>query len=255
MADPDEVLAAEKIAAEVAKLRAETKALLRPVWTAPSGWVPLLVAAGAIATTVVQYNVSLLEQEKNALAAQQKQLKAEREIDALKVRNDELSGTQRQLRDEIVQRQAELQGVRSAIQAEQAKLAELEANASPAIAQQVAGVVDGFAAIARQIEQSEAPVYIQFRGAIERDLVNDLRSKLAEQGFRAPGVERVAGAYASEVRFFREVDEGRASRIADAVTLFFADRRCPLPQPLRVRQIRMQAPAGSVEVWISHSCP
>ena len=254
VSDPGD-LAAQKTAAEIAKLRAEAASLGRSTWLMPSSWVPLLIGATGLITAFVQYNVSSFNAEKAAFKAERELTETSRKLGEAQGQIDQLLARQKQLNDEMEIRQAELQGIRRAIEAAQGELASAGAAAAPAAAQQLAGISEGIGAIAQRIEQSDAPVYVQFRGELPRDTVNDLRTKLAELGFRSPGAERVAGTYTSEVRYFGAAHERRANDVAAAVTAFIADRGCPLPQPLRAKLVRMRAPEGSVEVWISHKCP
>jgi hypothetical protein len=94
---------------------------------------------------------------------------------------------------------------------------------------------------------------IAFRGAISRDVINDLRTSLQSEAFNAPGAERVAGEYQSRVKYFQPADNADAERLAKAVEAFFEKRRCPVS--LRVEPATSASGASSpLEVWLSHSC-
>lgn len=94
--------------------------------------------------------------------------------------------------------------------------------------------------------------YIQFRGNISRELINEFRQGLLKQSFNAPGAERVAGEYQNSVKYFSASDSADAERLAKSVEIFFASKGCPL----KMRAV----PAGSsdqnlpLEIWLTHDC-
>lgn len=96
-------------------------------------------------------------------------------------------------------------------------------------------------------------VYVQFRGAIKRELIDSLRADIRKSGFNAPGAERVSADYVSQVKYFAEADKREAERLRMAVEGYFAGIGCPL----RVRLTSLATPEAKrspLEAWISHSC-
>ncbi len=64
---------------------------------------------------------------------------------------------------------------------------------------------------------SEGPIqellYVQFRGSLKRELMNELREDLKKQTIRVPGIERVSGTFGNSVRFFNSIDSELASQV------------------------------------------
>ena len=95
--------------------------------------------------------------------------------------------------------------------------------------------------------------FIQFRGDLTRDVINELRVSLAEKSFNAPGAERVSGEYQNLVKYFKPTESGDAERLASAVESFFAAKRCPVK--LRVVPAATSAIANPpLEVWLALKC-
>jgi Tfp pilus assembly major pilin PilA len=95
--------------------------------------------------------------------------------------------------------------------------------------------------------------FIQFRGELKRDLINQLRLSLAEKSFDAPGAERVGGDYQNLVKYFKPTDSGDAERLASAVESFFAAKGCPI----KLRAVSASATAVAnppLEVWLTLKC-
>lgn len=101
-------------------------------------------------------------------------------------------------------------------------------------------------------------VFIQFRGSLERTLMNKLAQFYQEKGYNAPGVERVAGNYQNEVRYFHPSDKKIAENIAKITNEFFRNNNCPLKQQINLRQMNLSqfpnVPEKQVELWIHHTC-
>jgi hypothetical protein len=95
--------------------------------------------------------------------------------------------------------------------------------------------------------------YIQFRGELSRDLINELRANLAEKSFNAPGAERIAGEYQNMVKYFKPSDSTAAKQLAEAVESFFQAKGCPLQLHLTpATSTTVQNPP--LEVWLAHKC-
>ncbi len=99
-------------------------------------------------------------------------------------------------------------------------------------------------------------LYIQFQGAITRELINELRRAHQNEGMAAPAAERLAGNYRSAVRYFHDADREQAAAVAARSTRFFEERKCPLAIGVEsVASVRAKVPPGQLELWINHSCP
>jgi len=97
--------------------------------------------------------------------------------------------------------------------------------------------------------------YIQFRGDLTRDVINQLREALKAKAFNAPGAERVAGDYQNLVKYFRSDESADAEALAAAVESFFAAKGCPLKTKMRVVPASgAKLPDPPLEVWLMHEC-
>ncbi len=95
--------------------------------------------------------------------------------------------------------------------------------------------------------------YIQFRGEISRDLINELRVSLLGKSFNAPGAERVTGEYANQVKYFKPTQRKDAEELANSIELFFSNKGCSIK--LRVMQQDGASIANPpLEAWIAHKC-
>lgn len=98
-------------------------------------------------------------------------------------------------------------------------------------------------------------VYLQFRGDLKRTLVEEFRKSLNDQGLPSPGVERVAGSYASNVRFFNDEDREQANVLATKAKQFFESKGCPIEFQLTdLSNSRFKTQKGHFEIWISATC-
>lgn len=103
---------------------------------------------------------------------------------------------------------------------------------------------------------STSLVYVQFRGGIARSVAESLRARLKTAGYDAPGVERLAGNYANEVRYFRPEDRESAQRVADLARSELEAHGCK-PADFAPREMGAglyKARPGQIEVWISTNC-
>jgi hypothetical protein len=73
-------------------------------------------------------------------------------------------------------------------------------------------------------------VRLVFRGAIERETMRGLQSVLQDNGFVAPGSERIGGNYNSGVSYSRTEDREAATRVASIVRNYFMQKCPPAPE-------------------------
>ena len=95
-------------------------------------------------------------------------------------------------------------------------------------------------------------VYIQFTGEANRELARDLGKAFTEQGFAAPGVERVAAEFATSIRFFHADDQLLAEQARQVTETFLRDRG--FLSDVKVEDLsgsKFKVPIGQVEAWIN----
>ncbi|NCR53145.1 MAG: hypothetical protein GPJ10_06845 [Microcystis aeruginosa L211-07] len=103
--------------------------------------------------------------------------------------------------------------------------------------------------------ETQGIVYIQFQGSLERNSMKQLAKLYQQKGFQAPGVERIAGDYRNEVRYFNPSDAELASQVATIAQNFFAQKSCPI-ENIKLQKLtnNNNVPKGQIELWIHHSC-
>lgn len=110
--------------------------------------------------------------------------------------------------------------------------------------------------LAKPLPKGEAQprlVYIQFRGGMTRTRVNNLRIFLSENGFSAPGAERVPGEYGSLVKYFADSDAQAAAALKGAVENYLKQQGCDET----IRLVKPENPSGKaspLEVWLQSDC-
>ena len=97
-------------------------------------------------------------------------------------------------------------------------------------------------------------VYVEFEGDIKRDLIQDLRATLNNQGFPAPEAKRIEGDYYSEVRYFNPEDKRLAEDVARIAKKFFESKGCPADFPTNDLSSKARGPRGQIEIWINMNC-
>jgi energy-coupling factor transporter ATP-binding protein EcfA2 len=99
-------------------------------------------------------------------------------------------------------------------------------------------------------------VYIQFRGGLERSIMEELRAQLNREGFPAPGTEQMRYDFQTHVSFFYPQDRALARTVAEKTRVFFKARGCDFPVPLRhLPRGQSTAKPGQVEIWVHQNCP
>lgn len=97
-------------------------------------------------------------------------------------------------------------------------------------------------------------VFIQFRGSVQRSVMNELAQMYKQNGFQAPGVERLAGNYQTKVRYFNQEDSTLANQVAEIAKNFFIQKQCPIQQEIKVEKFSKNGkdvPKGQLELWVS----
>lgn len=263
--------------AEIDKLEAESRALSQSHFSKPSNWLPLLVAAGGIITALAQCQTSELRIQKATLKSQQEALSAERaKFDLQKqlrdankqLTNAESSLLQAKEEKDTADSQKEALEIQiikqeSRRKRQQELLARLEKQIEEkrillAQIEQPDEVKEIDRKIAETVSELKSPeiVYVQFRGSLKRELMNDLMKSFDDQGMPVPGVERVAGEYGNSVRYFHESDRESAEKVKRSAIDFFAAKDCPISEIefLDLSKSEFKVKEGQLELWIHHSC-
>lgn len=94
-------------------------------------------------------------------------------------------------------------------------------------------------------------VFVQFRGGIQRDVMQGLQQRLIAAGYNTPGIERVPGTYRSSVRYFHPQDAPLADSVAALTRAYFQARNESLDiAAADFTATKYKVPAGQIEVWI-----
>jgi len=98
-------------------------------------------------------------------------------------------------------------------------------------------------------------VYLQFQGDLKRTLVEEFRKSLNDQGLPSPGVQRVTGSVANNVRFFNDEDREQAKVLAAKAKEFFESKGCPIEFQLNdLSNSKFKTQKGHFEIWINTNC-
>jgi hypothetical protein len=93
--------------------------------------------------------------------------------------------------------------------------------------------------------------YIQFKNEADRELAENLRKRVEEAGFWAPGVEQVDGEYKDWIRYFHDSDRAVAGRAREIVDRFLQSAGRPREVKLQnLSRHGFRAPEGQVEIWL-----
>ena len=228
----------EKTAAEAKKLTREAESLKNQAWS--NFWsegvkvlAGVVLGIGGVVVAYTQYEVG--------------ELKA-------KIAKDDLSRAQAAKSDAEKSLVAAEAAASAALMKRDAAIKE-QKDAEAAVAELKATLAQTTNALkaAKPGEVRSRLAYIQFRGELSRDLINDLRQSLTSKEFNAPGAERVAGEYQNLVKYFKSTESRDAEELAAAVETFFASKGCPL----KMRVVPATATSSQnppLEVWLAHRC-
>jgi hypothetical protein len=108
-------------------------------------------------------------------------------------------------------------------------------------------------ASSRLVPLASTVVFIQFRGSVERSLVEQLRDRFSQAGFAAPGVEHISSAFSSSIRYFHAEDAVLADSVA-RITQAFLQKSLPSVTSVPIQNLSRRSfrvPSGQIEIWIS----
>lgn len=279
--DPEAAATVEKIRAETKKLLAEAQEAARPPLTRPTIWIPLLLAisggAGGILTGYFTFRTKTAEFSAAELAAGTKTLELDRKAHELTLQQEKLERTldaldtrRRNLIEAVTEAEQRFAAVKQELNEAEQRLASATSRLATASGQLGSGAQPQATAAALQqdlisartalgsanqllasqlLATANTTVFLQFRGDVAREVLRGLQASLVEAGVRAPGIERVAGDYANEVRYFHAEDRSTAEAVAARVQAHF-NGACRLRSPVKVLPSRLPAPRNQVEVWI-----
>jgi DNA repair exonuclease SbcCD ATPase subunit len=276
VADPN----TEKLLAEAELLRAQARDTARSPFSRPTTWLPLLLAVGTaiggLLTGYYSWQVKQIEVSEATQQARGEKLKAQEEaltfkqtaFDAKQEAESSRAENER-LRDEIASLNADVDAKLKQIQQASLQLAGIQAKIAEAQAALSAksdiGMVDAAllaltvaansaGSLNRELNRSEATVYVQFTGTITRDTVQNLLSMLRTFGYVVPASEKVKAAnFSTEVRYFHPEDKAAADDVAQAVAAFLTSA-CQVDQVVPSKQLSLPAKLGNIEVWIKQDC-
>jgi hypothetical protein len=222
----------EKTAAEAAKLSREAESLKNPGWG--HFWSETVKILGGVILGIGGVVVAYTQYEVGELKAKAAKDELARAVGA---RSDAEAAT----RAAEARRDAAIREQKDA----EAAVAELKKS----LAQTSSALT---AAAPGQVKSRLA--YIQFRGEMSREVINELRAALSKKLFNAPGAERVAGEYQNLVKYFRPGENADADELSAAVEAFFAARGCPVKMRV-VPATTSTVQSPPLEVWLAHKCP
>ncbi|WP_408952875.1 hypothetical protein [Lysobacter sp. Hz 25] len=229
--------------AQIRKVRVETKKMACDIANAPrqlrigiaSEWLKIIagIVVGVIGSVAVysEFRAGKLVVENIKREA--------REAEALRDRANAEAGSARKERDQAFR--------------DRDRAIKEGATVSKELKQKLTYTTAELGKVAPQLVQSRL-TYIQFRGALPRDLINDLRANLGKDHFDAPGAERVAKDYSSHIKYFSPSDQPDAERLKQSVVAFFNAKGCPLLKLPTILPKDAPDKPLPLEVWISHSC-
>jgi C4-dicarboxylate-specific signal transduction histidine kinase len=140
-----------------------------------------------------------------------------------------------QLETEIESRTAQLKALIDTVQ-------KASSSPSPAVNQALQEAT-------KEVAKGSRLIYLQFRGSLSRDTMRGLQAILQERKYSAPGIERVAGNYSSEVRYFRPEDADNAKEAAQIATQYFSDK-CPRNSNFQPKYVGDSKPVPQIEIWV-----
>jgi len=251
--------------AEIKKLEAETKALNQSHFAKPANWLPLFVGVGGIITALTQFQTAdlriqqaTLKSQQEALDAKQTKFDLEKELSAKKEELRKVDSDKQALESQIAEQKERWKRQQELLSTLETQINEKRILLTKTQVTQPQEVKEIDRKIDQTVSELKAPesVYVQFRGALTRELMNELMRSFNDQGIPVPGVERVAGSYTSNVRYFHKTDYESAESISQAAIKFFASRHCPISD-IKLQDLsdsKFKVKEGQLELWIYHSC-
>lgn len=245
MNDPSDNLKERKLQAEIEKINAEKSKILQEaenlkrttIWSLRANFVSIIggVFIGGLGILAL-------------ITGSQQMALQEKLVDTKKQEVLHLEKTIQQKSQEIQQKSQEIQRKSQEITKQQKNIDEKK--------KEYADLRQSFTELVKQTKlETQGIVYIQFQGSLERNSMKQLAKLYQQKGFQAPGVERIAGDYRNEVRYFNPSDAELASQVATIAQNFFAQKSCPIENiKLNPLKNNNNVPKGQIELWIHHSC-
>ena len=102
-------------------------------------------------------------------------------------------------------------------------------------------------------------MYVQFAGAINRDVIKTISARLIQGGWKVPGEERIGTAAGlHEIRCFYEADCTNAEQLRDHVNAIFGDLFNSNKYDVAIKPRYNFSPKprqGILEVWVELPSP
>ncbi|TRU52492.1 MAG: hypothetical protein EWV91_03515 [Microcystis aeruginosa Ma_QC_Ca_00000000_S207] len=255
MNDPSDNLKERKLQAEIEKINAEKNKILQEaenlkkttIWSLRANFVSIIggVFIGGLGIlALITGSQQMALQEKLVDSKKQEVLDKEQEVLDLEKIIQQKSQEIQQKSQAITKQQKNIDEKKKAYDDLQKSYAELVKTKNELAK-----------ALNRPKLETQGIVYIQFQGSLERNSMKQLAKLYQQKGFQAPGVERIAGNYRNEVRYFNPSDAELASQVATIAQNFFAQKSCPI-ENIKLQQLtnNNNVPKGQIELWIHHSC-
>ncbi|MFN6233292.1 hypothetical protein [Microcystis sp.] len=248
MNDPSDNLKEKKLQAEIDKINAEKDKILQEaenlkkttIWSLRANFVSIIggVFIGGLGILAL-------------ITGSQQMALQEKLVDTQKKELLELEKIKKQQSREIKQKSQEITELQKNIDEKKKAYDDLRKS----YAELVKTKNELAKALNRPKLETQGIVYIQFQGSLERNSMKQLAKLYQQKGFQAPGVERIAGDYRNEVRYFNPSDAELASQVATIAQNFFAQKSCPIENiKLNPLKNNNNVPKGQIELWIHHSC-
>jgi multidrug efflux pump subunit AcrA (membrane-fusion protein) len=231
--------------AQIAKTNAETKKLDKEAETVKANaksefWSEAIKILGGIVLGIGGVTVAYTQYEVSELKA--------------KIAKEELSKAQdAKVAAEKAKLAAEAAASSAMAKRDQAVREQRDAEAAVAELKTTLTQTNNELKTAKPSEHKERLAFIQFRGDLTREVINELRTSLARKAFNAPGAERVNGEYQNLVKYFKSNESADAEELGSAVEAFFASKGCPIKMRV-VPATKASAVSPPLEVWLALKC-
>lgn len=274
----------EKIKEEISKIKIESLEITRSSWLKPSNILSVVVGLVGLSSAITQYvhdeNRMKIITERHKLEQKELQIKLDETKKELNNVEVELTNKRKimdltqsdfelasqdleEMRSLISIKQNELQNANDQLTKIQIKMEHvmLTANLEPQVGDQIAALTNDAKLAAEQItlQSLRSLVYIQFRGTLKRSLMRQLQSKLQEENYQTPSLERKAGQYNNNILYFFPEDLESAKKASTIVNDFFSINNCsifPKIMPVLASPETQSSPPprGQIKILIHHSC-
>jgi chromosome segregation ATPase len=227
---------------------------------------------------------SILDADSKVLAAKKEVISSQEEISKLRAERQEQELAKKRAAEEVVKSQEEISKLtadgqelelarksaidemnvaRERVSVAKSELERIQTELEAALTkatdsntrEAISDIASNAKAASSSLSRQNQLIYLQFRGAISRDTMRGLQSQLRDAGYLVPGIERIAGSYLNEVRYFKKDDVEVARKVASIAAKFFQEKKCSLPSRITEKFVSQDKPPDQIELWVFLSCP